>query len=111
MKMKIAACVRTLAIALPGLFVLHHSAYADAGEGTVEEGKNLYQATCAMCHGTELNASGGIPDLRKTMLDDDAFQQVVREGRSGTIMPPMKHALSDEEIRKIRTYVRSAAKG
>lgn len=87
--------------------MLSTAAWADSD---IEGGKKLYHATCAMCHGQELKAAGGIPDLRKTALDDQGFRAVVREGRPGTIMPPMKHALSDEEIGRIRTYVRAAAR-
>lgn len=83
---------------------------AHAGSN-VEEGSKLYHASCAMCHGAGLQAAGGIPDLRKTTLDEPAFRQVVKEGRPGTIMPPMKHSLSDDDILKIRTYIRAAAGG
>jgi mono/diheme cytochrome c family protein len=86
-----------------------HSLPSVAVTNPSEEGRRLYHAACAMCHGAELKAAGGIPDLRRTGLDDKAFQAVVKEGRAGTIMPSMKARLSDEEIRKIRAYVRSAA--
>lgn len=86
--------------------VVHAASAADA----VERGKALYHATCAMCHGQELKASGGIPDLRRTRLDDQGFRAVVRDGRPGTIMPSMKHSLSDEDIAQIGMYIRTAAK-
>lgn len=86
--------------------VTMHSAFA---ADPVAGGKNLYHATCAMCHGQDLKASGGIPDLRETKLDDQGFRTVVKNGRPGTIMPPMKGTLSDEEIAQIRAYVRASS--
>ncbi|OWW19061.1 c-type cytochrome [Noviherbaspirillum denitrificans] len=79
-------------------------------DSDIDGGRKLYHATCAMCHGQELKAAGGIPDLRKTALDDQGFYAVVKEGRPGTIMPPMKQALNDEEIGRIRAYVKAAAR-
>lgn len=86
--------------------VAMHSAFAAS---PVAGGKKLYDATCAMCHGQELKASGGIPDLRETKLDDQGFRTVVKNGRPGTIMPPMKNTLNDEEIAQIRAYVRASS--
>lgn len=87
-------------------FGVHRTSAAKDG---IDEGKQLYHAICAMCHGAELKAAGGIPDLRAARLDDQAFLAVVKEGRPGTIMTPMKNRLSDEEIRMIRAYVRTSA--
>ena len=95
-------------LATVSALAMHHPCTAAAA---AEEGKKLYHAVCSMCHGTELNAAGGMPDLRMTRLDDQAFTAVVREGRPGTIMPPMKSRLSDEEIGKIRAYIKSSAGG
>lgn len=93
------------AIALASVAVVHLAARASA----VDEGRKIYQNTCAMCHGAELNASGGIPDLRKSKLDDDSFLQTVRNGRAGTIMPSMKERLSDDDIRKVRAYIKASS--
>jgi len=96
-------------IALLSLSLL--TAQSAIADDAAERGRKLYHATCAMCHGQELKASGGIPDLRKSKLDDEGFRAVVRDGRPGTIMPPMKNTLNDEEIARIRTYIRAAAGG
>lgn len=97
-----------LLLATVSTLAMHQTgAAADAAD----EGKMLYDAVCSMCHGPELKAAGGIPDLRVTLLDDLGFAAVVREGRPGTIMPPMKNRLSDEEIRKIRAYIKTSAGG
>lgn len=79
---------------------------AHAQLADVAAGKALYQRSCAMCHGADAVASGGIPDLRRFSGSDPEFVATVREGRPGTIMPSMKQSLSDEEIAKIRDYVR-----
>lgn len=107
MSMKPAHHSHLLLAALSALAVHHACAAAD----TAEDGRKLYHASCAMCHGAELKAAGGIPDLRKTTLDDQTFRAVVRDGRPGTIMPPMKGRLSDEEIGKIRAYIKISAGG
>lgn len=105
--MKMKSKLLNLALAMASLAVFPHSARADAAE----DGKKLYHAACAMCHGADLNAAGGIPDLRKSKLDEDNFLQTVRNGRPGTIMPPMKGNLSDEDIRKVRAYIKASSGG
>ena len=105
--MKFAQYSYPLLVALSTL-AMHHACFA---AGAAADGKKLYQAFCAMCHGTELKAAGGIPDLRTTTLNDEAFVAVVREGRPNTIMLPMKNRLSDEEIGRIRAYIRTFAGG
>jgi mono/diheme cytochrome c family protein len=82
------------------------SAMIHAQANDAAAGKALYQRSCAMCHGPDAVPAGGIPDLRKFRGSDPEFLATVREGRPGTIMPSMKQALSDEEIVKIRDYVR-----
>ena len=76
---------------------------ADAGAG--EFGR------CVVCHGFDAISPGMAPDLRASPLVawDDAFAEVVRNGalmQNG--MPRFRH-LSDEQLLKIRHYLRREA--
>ena len=76
---------------------------ADAGAG--EFGR------CVVCHGFDAISPGMAPDLRASPLVawDDAFAEVVRNGaRMQNGMPRFRH-LSDEQLLKIRHYLRREA--
>jgi quinohemoprotein ethanol dehydrogenase len=76
---------------------------ADAGAG--EFGR------CVVCHGFDAISPGMAPDLRASPLVawDDAFAEVVSNGaRMQNGMPRFRH-LSDEQLLKIRHYLRREA--
>jgi mono/diheme cytochrome c family protein len=74
------------------------------------EGKNLYDTQgCMACHGN--NARGAVgPDLTDDEWlrapSDEMIFNVIRNGRSGTLMSPFKDAMSDEQIWKLVSYLR-----
>jgi mono/diheme cytochrome c family protein len=73
-------------------------------------GKKLYDAQgCMACHGN--NARGAVgPDLTDDEWlrapSDEMIFNVIRNGRSGTLMSPFKDAMSDEQIWQLVTYLR-----
>lgn len=76
-----------------------------AGKG--ESGYNLYHRACGKCHGRNVISGGIFPDLRRFEGSDSDFLVTVKKGRSGTPMPAWEKVMSDEEIERIRTYVKS----
>ena len=74
------------------------------------DGKKLYDTQgCVACHGN--NARGAVgPDLTDDELlrapSDEMIFNVIKNGRSGTLMSPFKDAMSDEQIWKLVTYLR-----
>ena len=73
-------------------------------------GKHLFDAQCAVCHGTD--GSGGTgPSLQRTMLrkasTDRDLVDVVRFGLPGTEMPSFALSLTDRMAWQTAAYVRS----
>jgi len=77
----------------------------------VEEGKEVYERRCAMCHGKDL--AGGIgPSLVDGVFQgggegsDGDYYQLVRDGAEGG-MPPFGSQLGDTLIWSIVSYIKS----
>lgn len=74
------------------------------------QGKKLFDTQgCIACHGN--NARGAVgPDLTDDQWlrapSDEMIFNVIRNGRSGTLMSPFKDSLQDEQIWQIVTYLR-----
>jgi putative heme-binding domain-containing protein len=76
----------------------------------LEEGRRLYQSTCAGCHGASGDAVPGV-DLghgrfRRAASDDDLVR-IITTGIAGTAMPPS--AFADFQAAVIVGYLRSLA--
>jgi disulfide bond formation protein DsbB len=92
---------------------------------SVEDGKKLFQQTCAACHGME---GQGVPNLGKDMTTSAFIQQrnndellaFIKQGRmpgdpantTGVAMPPKggNPALQDPQLRAIIAYIRTLVK-
>jgi quinohemoprotein ethanol dehydrogenase len=77
------------------------------------EGLQLYNATCALCHGAELKSTGSTaPDLRESALamSWEAFKSVLHEGKLAAMGMPKYDDLSVEDMRAIFMYVRHGAR-
>jgi cytochrome c55X len=90
-----------------GLALFTHSVYAAQAASTVlseprrAELLNLLLQDCGSCHGMTLKGGLG-PALTPDVLKDkprEFIELTIREGRSGTPMPPWKNILSQDEIR------------
>ena len=74
------------------------------------EGRKLYDSQgCIACHGS--NARGAVgPDLTDDEWlrapSDEMIFNVIKNGRSGTLMSPFKDSLKDEQIWQVVTYLR-----
>jgi cytochrome c5 len=74
----------------------------------VEQGRDLYADTCAMCHGRDMVNAGGIAfDLRKFPRDDFArFRNSVLNGKNQA-MPAWRDKIDDNDLAALWAYVRS----
>lgn len=95
---------------------------ASAPSVSVEEGKKLFQQTCAACHGME---GEGMPNLGKDMTasafikqqSDEELIAFIKQGRlpgdpantTGVAMPPKggNPALQDAQLHAIVAYIRT----
>jgi cytochrome c oxidase cbb3-type subunit III len=85
-------------------------ALTDASPADVLAGKEVFDAQCALCHGTG-GAGGTGPDLRRPRLlhavNDEELISVIRNGIPGTPMPFTFLSLSDPVIWQTAAYVRT----
>jgi cytochrome c5/uncharacterized membrane protein SirB2 len=72
------------------------------------DGKGLYEANCAMCHGADGKLGiAGANDLSISQLDQTAIAEIILSGKNS--MP--KAAVSEEQAQAIAEYVASNIKG
>lgn len=94
------------------LFVFAASALGQQNysPGDVEDGRRLYAANCAVCHGPEGQSVPGIDlahgKFRHGSSDDD-LAGIIRNGIPGTAMPP--HAFTAFQARSTVAYLRFMA--
>jgi cytochrome c oxidase cbb3-type subunit 3 len=86
------------------------AAAAAPAEGEVPDGKAIYDAKCAMCHGAD--AKGGIgPDLTTANYEygknREAIFHSVSEGRGNGKMPAFEGQLKRQEIYAVAEYILS----
>jgi putative heme-binding domain-containing protein len=78
--------------------------------GDVEDGRRLYVASCAVCHGPEGESVPGVElDHGKFRhgTTDEEIVDIIRKGIPGTAMPP--HAFSVFQARTVVAYLRFMA--
>src|SRR6516162_8833537 len=75
--------------------------------GDVEDGRRLFRANCAICHGPEGNAVPGIDfnhgKFMRTSSDDD-LRNIIINGIDGTAMPP--HNFTSFQAGTVVAYLR-----
>ena len=83
------------------------AAQHDSG-GAIEEGRTIYAAVCANCHGPDGNQIAGIDFSRgqfRRPLSDDELSNIIRRGIPGTPMPPTN--VPETQAARIVAYLRS----
>ncbi|MEK6627313.1 MAG: cbb3-type cytochrome c oxidase N-terminal domain-containing protein [Bdellovibrionota bacterium] len=78
-------------------------------ENSILEGKNIYSAKCAMCHGVQLEGKIG-PNLTDTFWITGKgtrvdVVKVIQKGAPAKGMPPWEALLKPEEIKYVASYV------
>lgn len=70
----------------------------------LKEGQALYEKYCVLCHGAD-GAAGfqGAKSLAASVLSDDEIKNLVRNGKG--VMPPNAD-MSDDEVEKVKEYVK-----
>lgn len=77
----------------------------------VSEGRELYNQTCTSCHGPdgaagEMGPALGAPARRYAQGSDAQIFEAIKNGISGTQMPPFASQLPDTNIWKVAAYIR-----
>jgi len=91
------------------LLVINTSGFAAKKEAA--EGKRIYEQNCIYCHQADaIGKAGFAPSLTNKELlsvaSDKFFMSTIRDGRTGTGMPPFAH-LGKKGIKAIVTYLRT----
>ncbi|MBR0758096.1 transporter substrate-binding domain-containing protein [Bradyrhizobium jicamae] len=83
---------------------------AAAGGGDVKAGRELFNGTCAHCHGPDAVQAERKIDLRllkKRYADDmeSTYWKTVHDGRPAKGMPAWKDVYSDDELKNVYSYL------
>jgi polar amino acid transport system substrate-binding protein len=96
---------------LPLVDAASNEAVADpANSGNVNQGKEIFNSTCAHCHGIDAIQSERRIDLRRLQLRygenaRSTFWTTVHEGRPSKGMPAWKEVLADDVLNDIFSYL------
>jgi len=74
--------------------------------GNASRGKELYGASCVVCHGAKAEGNIG-PRLAGNPLlsNEQAFRKIVHEGRH--MMPPLKGSITDGQLADILAWLKT----
>ena len=106
-----ATAAMTVAVLIGGL-----SSSVEAAGDDLTAGKRIYLDVCKSCHGLDGKGPGGMqftpPAADLTSRDvqaklDSGLYKSIHDGRANTAMGAWKHALSDQEIMEVISYVRT----
>lgn len=91
------------------------SAAPAADDALITQGEQLYTQNCSVCHQADgIGKPGFAPSLTNPELlataSDKFLMGTIRDGRTGTAMPPFAH-LGRDKARAIVAYLRSHTKG
>ncbi len=97
-----------------GLALLAIGSAGHAASSEVAQGKKLFEQNCQVCHQADaIGKPGFAPSLTNPELlsiaSDKFFMSTIRDGRTGTGMPPFAH-LGKKKIKAIVAFLRSHEK-
>jgi len=89
-------------------------AFATEDKALIEQGKQMYDQNCSMCHQPDaIGKPGFAPSLTNpeflSLASDQFLMGTIRDGRIGTGMPPFAH-LGKPQVAGIVAFLRSHAK-
>ena len=94
-------------LSISGVFLLYLLPLFAVNANDAALGREIYQDTCAACHGRDMVSSGLAFDLRKFPLAEfDRFQNAVLNGKPPG-MPGWRSQLSAEDVKAIWDYVKT----
>jgi cytochrome c oxidase subunit 2 len=82
---------------------------ATPDDPTLARGQEVYNASCASCHGVDGGGGFGrklAGEVEANFPDIEDQIAVVADGRDGTNMPAFRDRLSDEDIEAVVRYTR-----
>ena len=99
-----------LASGVAGLVLLAIGSAGHAASSEVAQGKQLFEQNCQVCHQADaIGKPGFAPSLTNKELlsigSDKFFMSTIRDGRTGTGMPPFAH-LGKKKIKAIVAFLR-----
>ena len=103
-----------LASGVVGLTLLAIGSAGHAASAEVAQGKQLFEQNCQVCHQADaIGKPGFAPSLTNKELlsigSDKFFMSTIRDGRTGTGMPPFAH-LGKKKIKAIVAFLRAHEK-
>jgi cytochrome c oxidase cbb3-type subunit III len=81
--------------------------------GNAANGREVYAALCAECHGERLQGATAVSLANPVFLataSDGFIRYAIAEGRQDTLMASFRGALSEAEIDDVTAYIRSLAR-
>jgi high-affinity iron transporter len=111
---------RLLGGALVALMLTSSLVLAQTRLSPIEKGERLYQRNCLRCHGPALDGKGpdaaslSVPPTNFHMYlsrlkDDVALEKTIKQGKQFLGMHNWEDTLTDEQVRDLIAYIRSAA--
>ena len=105
--------IATACLTIVGAALAHHAEAQHATAFDIEDGKRVYQTSCANCHGPDGNLIAGIDFgrgvYRRTFSNDELATLIVA-GIPSTPMPPNPTMSRDQALRLVE-YLRSMTEG
>lgn len=96
-------------LAIAPLALLAATSALANSKADIEAGEQIYEESCAACHGEKLRNQGQSFDLRRLGPHERArFDKAVLEGRAN--MPPWRGILTEKQIDQLWAYVMEHAR-
>jgi len=82
------------------------------GQAQTADGKTVYLARCAVCHGKEAGGTQVAPALTGLSARSDAeLYAIIAQGVPQTAMPAWEKMLTPSEIKAVIVYLRALSRG
>jgi len=98
-----------------GIFLMVF-AFTLAARPKPDDAGDLFKQKCSMCHGVDGKGYSALntPDFTdpkvQASMTDKGMEEVIKNGKKGTAMPPFADKLTNEQIHSLITYIRSLKK-